>query len=89
MGDPSAPPSLHGGSSVSHTRRPERRRLLATLPFTLALALAGATLQASLAPTHDVGEDLRQKNAAPPPPAESSPVHHDEAVFDPLELVSV
>jgi hypothetical protein len=58
------------------------------LPFTFALALAGVTLNAALAPAHDVGEDLRNKNVAPPP-AESSPVHHDEAVFDPTELISV
>ena len=64
------------------------RRLFATLPFAVAWGLAAATMNGALAPKHDMGDDLKVQ-PAPPPPAQSAPSHHDEALFDPTELISV
>ncbi len=91
MGDPlvtTEPASgmLRRGAGVPRSRA---WRLFATLPFAIACAVSAATMNASLAPTHDFGDQLRMQREPPAPPAQNSPVHHDEAVFDPSELISV
>jgi len=55
------------------------------LPFALALLTAGAMLDSALGPA----VDELQLEQAPPPPAQSSPVHHDDSALDPTELVNV
>ena len=91
MGDPSATTERISGTLRRTPGVPRSRawRLFATLPFAIAWGVAAVTMNASLAPAHDMGEQLRMQHERPAPPAESSPVHHDEAVFDPSELISV
>jgi hypothetical protein len=58
------------------------------LPFALALVLAAATLNASLAPAPGA-EELRFARPPPAPTVPSVPEHHEAPLYDSDEPVSV